>query len=114
MAARLKQIKIGVDPLTEAKLSLRAQQAGSTVSEYVRALIVRDLAGGGEAASRAEPTEPLSGQLLELALVTGILVRVQLARTVGEDEANKIVSRAQEKAAEQVRSLLGSDRESSP
>jgi hypothetical protein len=32
--------------------------------------------------------------------VTGILVRAQLARTVGEQEARKIQTRAQEKAAE--------------
>ena len=111
---RLNQIKIGVDALTEARLTVRAQQAGATLSEYVRGLIVRDLSRADDAvtasadASLAKPlADALTGQLLELALVTGILVRAQLARMVGEDEARSIESRAQEKAAEHIRALLG-------
>jgi hypothetical protein len=67
VAARLKQLKIGVDAPTEARLSERAGLAGATVSEYVRALILRDLAGGAPP-SPSEPPLPsaLTGQLLEL------------------------------------------------
>lgn len=108
---RLKQIKIGVDTLTEARLSVRAEEAGASVSEYVRRLIVRELSGAtDEGAAPAAPpaaagSDPAVSQLLELSLVTGMLVRAQLARAVGEDEARKLQVRAQEKAAEQVRLL---------
>jgi len=111
---RLNQIKIGVDALTEARLTVRAQQAGATLSEYVRGLIVRDLSRTDDRVSTsaegslAKPrADALTRQLVELALVTGILVRAQLARTVGEDEASSLESRAQEKAAEHIKALLG-------
>jgi hypothetical protein len=111
---RLKQIKIGVDVLTEARLTVRAQQAGASLSEYVRGLVLRDLSRAEE---REEPAatvpvparvaELITPQILELSLVTGILVRAQLARAVGEDEARKLETRAQERAAEQLKALLG-------
>ncbi len=111
---RLNQIKIGVDALTAARLTVRAQQAGATLSEYVRGLIVRDLFATDDAGTAAAggslakpPTDALTAQLLELALVTGILVRAELARAVGEDDARKIETRAQEKAADQLKALLG-------
>lgn len=110
--SRLKQIKIGIDNLTEARLGARAEEAGTTVSEYVRRLILRDVSGGSDqgAATAAPPaaaaSDPAIPQLLELSLVTGMLVRAQLARVVGEDEARKLQARAQEKAAEQVRLLV--------
>jgi hypothetical protein len=109
---RLNQIKIGVDALTEARLTVRAQQAGATLSEYVRGLIVRDLSRTDEGpsgdGSLAKPlADALTAQLLEVALVTGILVRSQLARTIGEDETRDLESRAQMKAAEHVKAFLG-------
>ena len=106
--SRLKQIKIGIDNLTEARLGARAEEAGTTVSEYVRRLILRDVSGGSGqgAAPAAAASDPAIPQLMELSLVTGMLVRAQLARVVGEDEARKLQVRAQEKAAEQVRLLV--------
>ena|SRR5438552_9810222 len=121
---RLNQIKIGVDALTEARLTVRAQQAGATLSEYVRGLIVRDLSCTDDrltASAEGSLAKPLAGaltaELLEVALVTGILVRAQLAGMVGEDEACSLESRAQEKAAEHIKTLLGkteAERESDP
>jgi hypothetical protein len=111
---RLNQIKIGVDTLTEARLTVRAQQAGATLSEYVRGLILRDLSRtddevtGATDASLAKPlADALTAQLLEVALVTGILVRAQLARAIGEDQARDLEGRAQEKAAAHMRAVLG-------
>jgi len=60
---RLNQIKIGVDALTEARLNVRAQQAGATLSEYVRDLIVRDLSHTDEkvtASADRSPAKPLA------------------------------------------------------
>ena len=103
-----------VDVLTEARLTVRAQQAGASVSEYVRGLVLRDLsrAEGREESAATVPAlapvaELITPQILELSLVTGILVRAQLARAVGEDEARKLETRAQERAAEQLKALLG-------
>src|SRR5947209_5190235 len=111
---RLNQVKIGVDALTAARLTVRAQQEGATLSEYVRGLIVRDLSRADDRVtasadgSLAQPrADALTAQLIELALVTGILVRAQLARTVGEDEAGSLESRAREKAQEHIKALLG-------
>ncbi|SRR6266446_791636 len=110
---RLNQIKIGVDALTEARLTVRAQQAGATLSEYVRGLIVRDLSRtddesvSPDASLAKPPAHARTAQLLEVALVTGMLVRAQLSRMVGEDEARSLESRAQEKAAEHMKTLLG-------
>jgi hypothetical protein len=103
---RLKQIKVTIDPLTEARLMVRAEEAGSSLSEYVRDLIHRSL-------SQARSVDAVAPRLLELGLVTGILVRAQLGRAVGEDEARIIESRAREKASEQLESLLASGAESS-
>ncbi len=101
---RLKQLKIGVDALTEAKLAVRAGHRGVSVSEFVRDLILREL-------SNDHRVETLTPQLLEVALVTGIMVRAQVGRSLGEDEARKIQARAQEKAAEQLAALLNPDAE---
>src|SRR5947209_199523 len=109
---RLNQIKIGVDALTEARLTVRAQQAGASLSEYVRGLIVRDLTRADDSTDTPDEflatpgADGLTPKLLELALVTGILVRAQLARMVGEDATRSLESRAQEKAAEHMRALL--------
>jgi hypothetical protein len=111
---RLNQIKIGVDALTEARLTVRAQRAGATLSEYVRGLILRDLSRADDRVTDSAdgslakpPADALTAQLLEVALVTGILVRAQLARTIGEGPARDIESRAQEKAAVHMNALLG-------
>lgn len=119
---RLNQIKIGVDALTEARLTVRAQHAGATLSEYVRGLILRDLSraddhvtDSADGSLAKPPADALTAQLLEVALVTGILVRAQLARAIGEDQARDIESRAQEKAAGHMKALLGeADVERSP
>jgi hypothetical protein len=111
---RLNQIKIGVNALTEARLTVRAQQAGATLSEYVRGLIVRDLSctddrltASADGSLDKPLADALTAQLLELALVTGILVRAQLARMVGENETRSLESRAEEKAHEHIKALLG-------
>lgn len=96
---RLKQIKVSIDPLTEARLLVRAEEAGSSLSEYVRDLILQHL-------SQGRSVNAMAPQLLELSLVTGILVRAQLGRAIGEDEARVIEARAREKAAEQLESLF--------
>ena len=108
---RLKQLKVGVDAFTEARLIVRAEQAAASVSEYVRALIVRELDASGDSTASVlavRPADPLTPELLELAVVTGILVRAQLAHLVGEDQARQLQTRAQERAAEHLRTLLGS------
>ena len=107
---RLKQLKVGVDAFTEARLIVRAEQAAATVSEYVRALIVRDVDASGDSAASViavRSADPLTPDLLELAVITGILVRAQLAHLVGEDQARQLQTRAQERAAEHLRTLLG-------
>ena len=103
---RLKQIKVTIDPLNEARLLVRAEEAGSSLSEYIRDLILQRL-------SQGPSVNAVAPQLLELGLVTGILVRAQLGRTVGEDEARVIEARAREKAAEQLESLLAGGSEPS-
>ena len=104
-----KQLKVGVDAVTEAKVSLRAQERGVTVSEYVRSLILRDL-DGGEAPREPERTDTwahLALPVLEVALVTGILVRAHLGWNVGEEDAQAISKRAHDRADEQIRVLTG-------
>src|SRR5256885_352823 len=67
---------------------------------------------GCEVAPRRQPTltnaRSASLQLFALAVVTGILVRAQPAHLVGEDQARQLQARAQERAAEHLRTLLGS------
>jgi hypothetical protein len=108
---RLKQIKVGLDALTEARLTVRAERSSASVSEYVRGLIVRDLsAAGGLGGTEQDPATAAPGslgvQLLELGLVTGILVRAQLGRAMGEEEARRVEARARQKAAEQLDAIL--------
>lgn len=99
---RLKQIKIGVDTLTEARLTVRAERAGTSVSEYVRDLILKEL-------RNVRSTDAIASELLEIALITGILMRAQLGRAMGEEEARLVETQAQEKASEHVRALLDRD-----
>jgi hypothetical protein len=113
---RLTHLKIRVDSLTEAWLAARARRTGTSLSEYVRGLIAHDLSRTADGNADAPPavnstrhriSDTLAAQLLELSLLTPILVRAQLSRAVGEEDARRIETRAKQKAAEQLRMLLG-------
>jgi hypothetical protein len=113
---RQRQLKIRVDSLTVAWLVVRARQTGTSLSEYVRGLIVDDLsrpadgnvdAPAAESSTHHRISDTLADQLLELSLLTVILVRAQLSRAVGEEDARSIETRAKQKAAELVKMLLG-------
>ena len=116
MAVRFRRIKIGLDGLTQARLALRAGQSGTTTSAYLRRLIARDISGPPDdvvgsfapsARADASAADPLIQQILEITFVTGILLRALLSRAVGEHEAQQLEARALEKAADKMRSVLG-------
>jgi len=97
--ARKKSLKIWVDALAAARLSVRAEEVGTTVSEYVADLVSRDLGERGRA-------DALAGDGLEMHFLTAILLRSLLGKAVGETEADKLVERARKKAHEQARAVL--------
>jgi hypothetical protein len=101
--ARDKAMKIWVDGITHARVGLKAEEAGTTLSEYVRDLIVKDTHEGGRA-------DALAGELLETQYFTAILLRALLAKSVGEAEATKLVDRARAKAHEQVQAAIADSR----
>lgn len=106
--ARDKQLKVWVDPLVAARLQVRAEEAGMSVSQYLGRLIELDGAQVDGSAVRSAPID----DILELHLLNAILLRALLARTVGEPEADKLVERARAKAHEQAQALLAEHRSS--
>jgi len=106
---RDKQLKVWVDSLEAARLSVRAEAAGTTVSQYIGALIARD----GEEARRRSRLDALAGELLELTYLNAILVRELLARGMGGAAVDSLVTRAQEKAHKAVQARLA-DLEAKP
>jgi hypothetical protein len=97
--ARDKAMKIWVDGLTHARVGVRAEEAGTTLSEYVRDLLVKDANDGGRA-------DALAGEVLEMQYLTAMLLRALLGKTLGETEAGKLVERAKVKAHEQAQAAL--------
>jgi hypothetical protein len=95
---REQSVRIGLDAITAARLTLRAEEAGTSVGEYVRSLIAKDGSRG--------LADALAAEQLEVQLFTAILVRAVLAAAVGREEIEGLTERAKEKATEQARVLL--------
>jgi hypothetical protein len=95
---RDSKIQVAVDAITAARVALRAQEAGLSVSGYVADLIARD---GDQGLADA-----LAVEQLEMQLLTAILVRALLAAARGEEASRKVTERAREKAVAQARDVL--------
>jgi hypothetical protein len=104
--ARDRSIIVTLDAFSAARLTLRAEEAGTTVSAYVGDLIVRDRAQGWD--------DALAAEQLEIQLFTAILVRTLLAGARGEQEVRRLTERAKERASEQARAVLADLRVSGP
>jgi hypothetical protein len=98
VAARDRLIQVALDAITATRLSLRAKEAGVSMSAYVADLIARD---GDQGLADA-----LAVEQLEMQLLTAILLRALLAGIRGEEIAASLTARAREKAVDQSRSLL--------
>jgi hypothetical protein len=94
---RDKQLKVWVNALTAARTTVRAEEAGRSLSEYIGELIVKDDTDGGRA-------DALASEILEMQYLTAILLRQLLGKTMGETEASKLVEKAKVKAHEQAQS----------
>jgi len=105
--ARDKALKIWVDSITHARVGLSAEEAGTTLSEYVRELIVRDAAEGGRA-------DALAGEVLEMQYLNAMLLRSLLGKALGDAEASKLMERARTKAHEQAQATLTEIRQRKP
>ncbi len=103
---RDRLITVALDAFTAARVTLRAEEAGTTVSAYVGDLLARDGAQG--------LADALAAEQLEMQLFTAILVRTVLAGAKGEEEVRKLTERAKEKATEQARAVLADLRASEP
>jgi hypothetical protein len=108
--ARDKQLKVWVDNLEAARLSVRAEEAGMSVSQYIGRLIALD----GEQPDRPAPSGAVgvTGEILELNLLNAILLRTLLVRELGEAEADKLIARARVKAHGQAQAALAEGRSS--
>jgi hypothetical protein len=98
--------KVSLDAFTAARLTLRAEEAGTTVSAYIADLIVQD----GEKGL----ADALAAEQLEIQIFTAILVRTVLAGARGEQEVRRLTERAKERATQQARALLADLRASGP
>jgi hypothetical protein len=103
---RDRAIRVNLDAFTVARLTLRAEEAGTTVSAYVADLIARDGALG--------LADLLAAEQLEIQLFTAILVRTLLAGARGEQEVRRLTERAKERAIEQAKAVLADLRASGP
>jgi hypothetical protein len=98
--------KVSLDAFQAARLTLRAEEAGTTVSAYVADLIAQDAEKG--------LADGLAAEQLEIQLFTAILVRTVLAGARGEPEVRRLTERAKERAIEQARAILADLRASGP
>lgn len=104
---RDKNIKVWLNGITAARLAVRAEEADTTVSEYVGELIAKDAAEGGRA-------DALAAEVLEMQYLNAMLLRGLLGKSMGESEASKYLERARTKAREQVQSTLAEIRPRKP
>jgi hypothetical protein len=95
---RDRLIKVALDRIGAARVTLQAEAAGTTVSAYVADLIAR---GGDQGLANG-----LAVEQLEMQVLTALLVRTVLAAVKGEEEARSLTERAKMKALEQTRVLL--------
>jgi hypothetical protein len=98
--------KVSLDALAAARLTLRAEEAGITVSAYLAHLVAQDDEKG--------LADTLAAEQLEIQIFTAILVRTVLAGARGEQEVRRLTERAKEKAIEQARAVLADLRASRP
>ena len=101
---RNHQLGIRIEILEAKRVEARAESLGLTVSDYVRALIVRDLKAGGQ----ADHLAPLT---TESVLVTALLVGKLTAHTLGHEEAKRFEGWARDQAAALVDEALERARE---
>jgi len=99
-------IKVSLDAFAVARVTLRAEEAGTTVSAYIANLIAQDEQKG--------LADALAAEQLEIQLFTAILVRTVLAGARGEPEVRRLTERAKERAVEQARAVLADVRASGP
>ena len=112
--ARSKEIRARVDTLFAAKVEAWAAESGyKTVSDYLRDLIERDIAGGGMKAGGKADT--LSEVTAEMGIVTGLMVGHTLpliyamaeilSRHIGSEDYEKVLAQAGARAKDfEVRS----------
>jgi len=99
-------LKVSLDAFQAARLTLRAEEAGTTVSAYLADLIAEDDEKG--------LADTLAAEQLEIQIFTAILVRTLLAGARGEPEVRRLTERAKERAIEQARAVLADLRASGP
>lgn len=96
--AKSREIRARVDTLFASKVEAWAEENGyKTVSDYLRDLIERDIAGGGMKAGRK--ADQLSELTAEMNIMTGLMVGRMLAQAIGDDEAKKFEQWAREVAS---------------
>jgi hypothetical protein len=91
-------INVAVDAFSFARVTLRAEESGTTVSAHVADMIARDDDQG--------LADALAAEQLEMQLFTAMLVRTVLAGARGEQEVLMLTERAKAKASEQTRAVL--------
>ena len=77
------RLTVRLSPLTSTRVKLRAEEQGISCAEYLRAILENDLRKGGSADSLAQVNT-------EITLVTGMMVRELLTRSLGRDEAKSL------------------------
>ena len=77
------RLTVRLSPLTCTRVKLRAEEQGITCAEYLRAILENDLRKGGSADALAQVNT-------EITLVTGMMVRELLTRTLGSTEAKSL------------------------
>jgi riboflavin synthase len=98
--------KVSLDAFAAARLTLRAEEAGTTVSAYVADLIAQDADKG--------LAHALAAEQLEIQIFTAILVLTVLAGARGEPEVRRLAEGAKERATEHARAVLADLRASGP
>ncbi len=103
--AKSREIRARVDTLFASKVEAWAEENGyKTVSDYLRDLIERDIAGGGMKAGRK--ADQLSELTAEMNIVTGLMVGRLLTQTIGDDEARAFEQWAREIASRHIEEEL--------
>ena len=83
---------VRLSPLMGERVRMRAAAVGITIAEYLRTTIEKDLQQGGDA-------DALAHLNTEITLVTGMMVRELLTRSLGRDEAKNLEAWANSRAS---------------
>jgi hypothetical protein len=99
MPKRQSLLQTRVDPSTAARVRLHAERSGQSISEWIAAVLRREVLCAGAA-------DALAGRAYETVLTIGYMLRTLMVDALGAEAAERAVELASDTAAEDAAAEL--------